>query len=255
MAPLVRGGLRSSATALPLVAPALSLLLLLGRPLLAASGSGGAGDAEVAQLKCAVCELAMAEANVLVAELGLDLKNEDDVIDFADSLCTLSKREGRWLRRLDVKDTKDGRLAVQNMTEFGECRMECLLVRKACQSALGKAQELLVDLLRTGADADELRAKVCKASCRKRPPPLKHKRTDEEFVPGHDAGMLQMMENRDKMRAETGQVFDIMKRDELDTMSDGDREAQAAQDAFAEQLREAREDSGRDWRGREMEEL
>lgn len=220
-----------------------------------AVAAGTFTDAEVAQVKCAVCELAMKEASILVEELGLDVKVEDDVIDFADSLCTLRKREGRWLRRLDVQDAADGRLKIKNMTDYGECRNECLMVRKACLSVLDSKQEDLVDLLRARSAASDLKAKMCKAVCKKKLPPLKRKRVDEEFMKGADAGILQMMENRDKLREETGQVFDVVKRDEMDSMSVGDMEAQAAQDAFAEQLRDARAESGRDWRGIEVEDL
>eukprot|EP00931_Biecheleriopsis_adriatica_P119938 TRINITY_DN95095_c0_g1_i1.p1 TRINITY_DN95095_c0_g1~~TRINITY_DN95095_c0_g1_i1.p1 ORF type:complete len:232 (-),score=80.09 TRINITY_DN95095_c0_g1_i1:101-796(-) len=208
---------------------------------------------EVSHLKCAVCELAMKEASALVLELELDMKNEDDVVDFVDNLCTVAKREGRWLRRLDIQDAPDGKLKVENMTDYGECRKECFLVRKACQAVLGPKQEDIVELLRRKAELKELRS-VCKPSCKKKLAPLKH-RTDEEFVKGLDAGMLAMMENRDKMREETGQVFDIMRRDEMEAMSEGDQEAQAAQDAFAEELRAAREASGKDWKGRDRDDL
>jgi len=228
------------------------LMLLTGLSTVRCVGGAAFSEAEVARVKCAVCQLAMAEASTLVVETGLDLKSEDDVIDFADSLCTLSKREGRWLRRLDVKDTAEGKLKVENMTFFGECRNECLMVRKACSAVLDAKQEELVELLRSGTKAAALSARICKQSCKKKLGPLKQKRVDEEFIQGPDAGMLQMMENRDKLRAETGQVFDVMKREDMDSMSDGDREAQAAQDAFAEQLREARERSGLDWKGTEL---
>jgi len=126
------------------------------------------------------------------------------------------------------------------------------MVRKACSAVLDAKQEELVELLRSGTKAAALSARICKQSCKKKLGPLKQKRVDEEFIQGPDAGMLQMMENRDKLRAETGQVFDVMKREDMDSMSDGDREAQAAQDAFAEQLREARERSGLDWKGKEL---
>lgn len=212
-------------------------------------------DGEVTQVKCAVCQFAMVEASNLIVEMGIDRKVEDEVIDFADNLCTLSKREGRWLRQFDVKDSVDGRLTVENMTEYGECRSECLLLRKACQAALGKKLEKLVDLLRSEAALPALTKGVCQAICKKKLPPLTYKRVDEVWMKGADGGMLQMMENRDKLRQETGQIFDVMKREDMESMSDGDKEAQAAQDAFAEQLRDAREMSGRDWRGTEFEDL
>ncbi|CAK0826508.1 unnamed protein product, partial [Prorocentrum cordatum] len=82
------------------------------------------------------------------------------------------------------------------------------------------------------------------AVCSKKPAPLKHKFVDEPWEAGFDEGILQMMENRDKIREETGQVMEVMSREEMDQMSDGDKEAQAAQDVFAQQLREAREERG-----------
>merc|ERR1712146_546731 len=69
---------------------------------------------------------------------------------------------------------------------------------------------------------------------------------------GEDAGMLEMLENRDKLREETGQIIEVTKREDMDKMSDGDREVMAAQDAFAEEMRDARARSGRDWKGRTL---
>eukprot|EP00929_Paragymnodinium_shiwhaense_P083047 TRINITY_DN44092_c0_g1_i1.p1 TRINITY_DN44092_c0_g1~~TRINITY_DN44092_c0_g1_i1.p1 ORF type:complete len:240 (+),score=73.84 TRINITY_DN44092_c0_g1_i1:77-796(+) len=210
---------------------------------------------EVELLKCEVCRLAVAEAKDIQGEKGLDAKSEEVLSELADNLCTIARREGRWLRRLDVINVGDGKLAVKNMTDYGECRNECLLVRRACQVGLNDRQEQLVELLQQEEGIEGLRKKVCKKACGKPAKPLKQPRKDEEFVIGPDKGMLEMMENRDKLRAETGQVFDIMRRDEMDQMSVGDMEAQAAQDAFAEELREARARSGKDWKGKDLEDL
>merc|ERR1712154_599089 len=117
-------------------------------------------------------------------------KVEDEVIDFADNLCTLSKREGRWLRRLDVLDTEDGGVTAKNMSDYGECRSECLLVRKACKAVLGNKQEDLVELIRAGSSVAALTNGICKSACRKKAKPLKHKRVDEAWMKGPDGGML-----------------------------------------------------------------
>merc|ERR1712113_33746 len=139
------------------------------------------------------------------------------------------------------------------MTEYGECRHECQLVRKACQVALKNKEEDLIELLAASATLDKFKKQICKKACSKRASPLSYDRKDEEWVKGADAGMLEMLENREKFREETGQIIDVMKREDMDTMSDGDKEAQAAQDAFAEQMREARAASGRDWKGKELD--
>lgn len=217
---------------------------------------GKVRKAEVDQVKCEVCKLAMAEARDLQLEKGPEGKLEETLMDLAENLCTLSRREGRWLRRLDVFDDLQGHVKVKNMTQYGECRNECLLVRKACSIALSGQQEDIVNYLRKGLDTEALRTNICKKVCAKTHAPLrKGQRTNEEYVPGLDKGMLEIAENRDKLRAETGQVFDIMRREDMDTISDGDMEAQAAQDAFAEEMREARSRSGLDWRGKEVDDL
>merc|ERR1719356_1734113 len=172
-------------------------------------------DKEVAQIKCAVCELAMAEAHALAEEKKLDRKNEDTVIDFVDSVCVLSRREGRWLRRLDVQNVGD-RMRVENMSVFGECRHECQMVRKACQVALKNREEDIVEALRESAPLKRLKDAGCKKTCGKKPPKLDYKRKDEEWMQGADAGMLEMLENREKLREETGQVLDIMKREDME---------------------------------------
>merc|ERR1712039_425022 len=119
---------------------------------------------EVAQIACSVCELAMTETSGLVVEKAVDRKNPDALTDFVEGICVLSKREGRWLRRLDVINSPSelGRLEVNNMTEYGECRHECQLVRKACQVALRSKEEDLVDLLGKSAGLDTLKKKICK---------------------------------------------------------------------------------------------
>merc|ERR1712046_387339 len=135
------------------------------------------------------------------------------------------------------------------MTEFGVCKAECNLVRSACAAALKGQEERFISLLQKDAPLKKLRDSICKKACAKAAPPLKTPRKDEVFEKGEDAGMLEMMENRDKLREETGQILEITKREDMDKMSDGDREVMAAQDAFAEEMRNAREMSGRDWKG------
>mmetsp|Transcript_50373 Transcript_50373/g.79855 ORF Transcript_50373/g.79855 Transcript_50373/m.79855 type:complete len:249 (+) Transcript_50373:30-776(+) len=230
-------------------------LLLLGRLSLCA-----VRKEDIAQIKCQVCEIAITEAHALSAEQvaahKLDRKSEDALTDFVDNLCRQGRREGRWLRRLDVQNIDgDTRLRVENMTEFGVCKAECNLARAACAAALQGKEEQLVSLIAEDAPLKKMKSRACKKTCSKAPPPLKTPRKDESFEKGEDAGLLEMLENRDKLREETGQILEIQRRDEIDQMSDADREAMAAQDAFAEQMREAREMSGRDWKGRELDDL
>eukprot|EP00747_Dinoflagellata_sp_TGD_P018544 gnl/TRDRNA2_/TRDRNA2_126571_c0_seq1.p1 gnl/TRDRNA2_/TRDRNA2_126571_c0~~gnl/TRDRNA2_/TRDRNA2_126571_c0_seq1.p1 ORF type:complete len:227 (+),score=65.60 gnl/TRDRNA2_/TRDRNA2_126571_c0_seq1:57-737(+) len=215
---------------------------LLLSSLLAADAAADARikDEEVAQVKCEVCEFATLEAHALVVELGVDRKNEEELTDFAESICSLGKREGRWLRRLDVKNMPDKHLQVVNKTEYGECRSECLLVRKACQVALKNKEDSIVDLLRSQTPVGTFTKSICKKACAKKPKPLSYDRKDEAWVQGPDAGMLQIAENRDKLRQETGQVMEVFRREDMESMSDGDKEVMAAQDAFADQMMEAR---------------
>lgn len=231
--------------------PGQAALLLL---CFCASGAEGVPRREeVALLKCPVCRHAVSEAWALRWRPGAQPMVEDDIIEMVDNLCSVSRREGRWLRRLDVTDVAGGKLSIVNMSVFGDCRDECLLVRKACQVALKDRQDDLVRMLLERSWSDALQTKLCKKACAKEAAPLKYARKSEKWVEGFSEGMLETMENRDKLRAETGQIMDVVKREDMDTMSEGDMEVQAAQAAFAEQMREARADRGRDWKGKELE--
>jgi len=232
--------------------PALLLLSALGPAL------GAVRKEEVAQLKCEVCGYAMAEAHALAAEKEakneLHRKSEEAISDFVENMCRIGMREGRWIRRLDVRNKDSGgtQLHVVNMTEYGLCTGECNLARAACAAALKGVEEDFAALLSESAPLEALRKKVCKKACAKTPPALKTPRVDEPFVEGEGAGILEMLENREKLRQETGQIIEVQRRDEVDAMTDGDKEAMAAQDAFAEEMREARHRSGRNWKGEDL---
>uniref|UniRef100_A0A7S0A0L1 Saposin B-type domain-containing protein n=1 Tax=Pyrodinium bahamense TaxID=73915 RepID=A0A7S0A0L1_9DINO len=215
---------------------------------------GAQRSAEAARLHCGVCGLLVGEARTLVEERGgpSAALGREAMADLVERLCTLQAREGRWLRYLDIVGQRE--LRVERRGEPGECRSECVTVRAACGLTLRSQEEALVAALWEGLSVDEMTRRVCGKACNKKRPPLAEPRKDEEFVPDpRGLGVINMLEKREDIRRETGQVVEVMSREEMDQQSAGDQEVLSAQDAFAEQLREARRQSGRDWRGNDIE--
>merc|ERR1712039_1112558 len=89
----------------------------------------------------------------------------------------------------------------------------------------------LASLLASGANAKELKKKMCKKLCAKKAPKL-GKWTDEAFKPRDE----KEMETEDliaKMKAETGMGMKMYKREDLMSMSEGDMETMAAREAYS----------------------
>merc|ERR1719230_1557544 len=125
---------------------------------------------------------------------------------------------------------------------MGFCKNECLIIQRACAAALKGKEELLIELLQKGKSAKDIKAKLCKKTCKKDVPKLK-KWTDEVFSP-RDAKEVETEDMMAKMKAETGMGMKMYKREDLMGMSEGDMETMAAREAFAQERQAARMESG-----------
>merc|ERR1712093_619354 len=110
-------------------------------------------------VKCQVCELAVQEAKEFAEENQLR-SDEDQVTDMVEHLCSVKKKEGRWLMKLDLYQEED-ELKVLKNEDFGECHQECLTVQRACTQGLKGADEKLVSLIVKGSKVKALKDKVC----------------------------------------------------------------------------------------------
>lgn len=204
-------------------------LLLLG--LLPERGSAIMKEA-VEHIKCEVCEMAVDEASAYAKENAL-ISDEDGLNDMLEGLCSVKKKEGRWVSKLDiVREDEDAQLTLQKMENSGFCKTECLTVQRACQASVDSKADQLVSLLQGGKSVKEMKKKLCKKICSKGVPKLGKKWKDEAFEE-RDTKEMETEDMIEKMRAETGMGMKMYKREDLMGMSEGDMETMAAREAFS----------------------
>mmetsp|Transcript_128660 Transcript_128660/g.320906 ORF Transcript_128660/g.320906 Transcript_128660/m.320906 type:complete len:235 (+) Transcript_128660:84-788(+) len=224
-------GLRLSSLRLPLQLPLLFLGLLPDR-----------GDAimkeAVEHVKCEICEMAVEAASSYAKENAIN--DEDGLNDMMEGLCSVKKKEGRWVSRLDiVREDEDAQLTVQRMDTPGFCKNECLTVQRACQASVDSKADDFVSWLLKGKSVKEMKKKLCKKICSKAVPKLGKKWKDEPFEE-RDAKEMETEDMIEKMRAETGMGMKMYKREDLLSMSEGDMETMAAREAFSSERAAAR---------------
>eukprot|EP00416_Gambierdiscus_australes_P042618 CAMPEP_0171108166 /NCGR_PEP_ID=MMETSP0766_2-20121228/68330_1 /TAXON_ID=439317 /ORGANISM="Gambierdiscus australes, Strain CAWD 149" /LENGTH=212 /DNA_ID=CAMNT_0011569619 /DNA_START=143 /DNA_END=781 /DNA_ORIENTATION=+ len=195
------------------------------------------------------------------------LTDEESLTDLVDALCSLKKKEGRWLLRLDIAEvletsdtgivgrlmswvglgadsrenrhTENRTLAIRRMGQMGECRGECLVLHKACKQVLKGKEETLISLMVQSKGVASMREKLCKRSCeRKKGLPKLGDWVDEAFVP-KDEKDVEMEDLMERMKADTGMGMKMYKREDLQSMSEGDMETMAAREAYAHGRRAA----------------
>lgn len=147
-------------------------------------GFGAAAYApELRAIQCNICWQAIEEASVYIQ--AHQLYDEDDIADLVDSLCSVGKDEGRWIRKLDIVHiAAEGQLRIDKHDLEGICRNECKLVSKSCSRALkGMESELASLLMNRDGDIDGLRERVCSKSCNVAPMVWTTAWADEDFKP------------------------------------------------------------------------
>eukprot|EP00435_Cladocopium_sp_Y103_P075506 s111_g58.t3 len=191
----------------------------------------------VASLQCQVCEHAVEEAIIYSKENKIS--SEDDLNDMIDGLCSVKKKEGRWVAHLDiVQEDPGGPLSVEKQDVLGYCKGECTVVQRACQSSLRGKEESLASMLQQDTGNKKMKEKVCKKICEKKRPKIADWK-DELFEP-RDPKEVETQDMMAKMKAETGMSMKMYSREELEMMTDGDMETMAAREAFASERQAAR---------------
>mmetsp|Transcript_127231 Transcript_127231/g.360105 ORF Transcript_127231/g.360105 Transcript_127231/m.360105 type:complete len:227 (+) Transcript_127231:72-752(+) len=190
----------------------------------------------VASIRCDVCGIAVQEARAYAQENTIS--DEDGLSDLVEGLCSVKKKEGRWVAKYDISREDDEAPLTLTRQGLGECRNECLTMQRACAAALKGQEEAMVELLMAGKGQNEMKKKLCKKQCAKAPPRLKEW-TDEVFVP-RDEKEVETEDMIEKMRAETGMGMKMYKRDEMLSMSEGDMETMAAKEAYASERQASR---------------
>ncbi|CAK9092706.1 unnamed protein product [Durusdinium trenchii] len=191
----------------------------------------------IASLQCQICEHAVEEAIIYSREN--QISGEDELADTIDGLCSVKKKEGRWVAHLDVvQEDPGGPLSVEKQDQLGYCKGECTLVQRACQSSLRGKEDTLVSLLLKGTGPKKIKEKVCKKICDKKRPKISDWK-DEAFE-ARDQKEVETEDMIAKMKAETGMGMKMYRREDLMAMSEGDMETMAAREAYASERNAAR---------------
>lgn len=194
------------------------------------SGDGKVSKEAVAHVQCDVCEMAMEEATSIAKTDSIT--DEDSLSDLVENLCSVRKKEGRWVSRLDiVREDSDTQLLIARQDTAGWCKNECLTIQRACQASLKGNEEKLVSMLQGAKSLKDIKKKLCKKTCAKEPPKLT-KWKDEVFSP-RDEKELETEDMMEKMKAETGMGMKMYKREDLLSMSEGDMETMSARSDFS----------------------
>lgn len=192
--------------------------------------AAGVAKEVVAHLQCQVCERAMQEVRTYAKENSIT--DEDSLTDLVDGMCSVKKKEGRWVTMLDVVREDSDVLAVSKQPDMGVCRSECTAVQRACTTSIQGKEDDLVSMLKKTEGVGKLRKKICAKACKKKLPPLPKSWKDEAFE-ARDAKEVETEDMMAKMKEETGMGMSMYKREDLLKMSEGDMETMAAREAFS----------------------
>merc|ERR1711963_759625 len=150
------------------------------------------------------------------------------------NLCTVKRKEGRWVSSIDIsKKNDDAPLQISRHKDAGECKKECIIGRAACRKALGGKEEVVKHMLKNGNSVVDMRSKICKKSCVERKLPKLEGWQDETFVARNAAVVAQEDALPPGMQAYNA-------KDILD-MSESDQQAFFADQAYKRRIREERE--------------
>eukprot|EP00930_Biecheleria_cincta_P090368 TRINITY_DN7973_c0_g1_i1.p1 TRINITY_DN7973_c0_g1~~TRINITY_DN7973_c0_g1_i1.p1 ORF type:complete len:222 (-),score=66.04 TRINITY_DN7973_c0_g1_i1:124-789(-) len=197
----------------------------------------GVSKEAIASVSCETCEMAVEEAYNYARDNKV--KEEDDLADLVDSLCSVKKKVGRWVSKLDIiQETPGEPLTLDKQELIGFCKSECTIISRACQNSLRGQEETLVSLLSSGSSPKKMKGKICKKACSKKRPKMTGWK-DEPFQP-RDQKEVETEDMMAKMKAETGMGMKMYKREDLMGMSEGDMETMAAREAFAHERQAAR---------------
>lgn len=196
--------------------------------MLAAAVEGGDKPAELqvkksvlAHVKCQVCEMLVAQARDYSDTLTP--RNEDTIGDMLDDVCSVKKKPGRWLTKIDITQNAEGNLVLEKKdVPLGKCQKECTTNHRACVSLLNGREEDLREMLLDRLDSSTMQTKFCKKMCMSKKPPLEDWE-DEEFVAltEEDDRELDFLEMGEEL---TGMKQQMFSGEELKAMSPGERE-------------------------------
>ncbi|XP_057768314.1 uncharacterized protein LOC130988471 [Salvia miltiorrhiza] len=175
---------------------------------------GIARKEDIPYIKCQVCEKLASQIYHQVeakrAEVSPKKLSEYEIIEIAENVCNLKKREADWILKIDVVEKGDKLELVEQDSE-GQCNSECKTIERACQEVLGYSDTDAAEYLyKKKPQHDALVKFVCKDltdACSSKPPPVpKDRAPGEPFVAKSEkeAEMERLMKSMEGMPGAPG---------------------------------------------------
>ncbi|XP_002980331.2 uncharacterized protein LOC9648105 [Selaginella moellendorffii] len=190
-------------------------------------------DAQVARkenikyLRCAVCEQISKQLFEKVSEKKSIKKklSEFEIIELAENICNVKKRESEWMFFLDI--VREGnKLKLVEQPEEGECNTKCRTIERTCQEVIGDHDTDIAEFIHThlrDLSEEAIFKSLCKEvtkSCSSKLPALpKTLDLGEPFTPKptKDADMARLMRSMGDMPG--GQGMKMYSKDDLMNMN------------------------------------
>lgn len=222
-----------------------ALLLFLWIPLshCAKNQVGAARKEDIPYIKCQVCEKLASEifhqVQTKEAEISPKKITEYQIIEIAENVCNLKKKEADWILKIDIVEKGDKLELVEQESE-GQCNSECKTIERACQEVLGYVDTDAAEYLyKKKPQLNSLVNYVCKDltdACTTEPPLVpKDRIPGEPFVAKSEkeAEMERLMKSMEGMPGAPGMKMysreDLMNQNFGDDDADDDEEDDTAE--------------------------
>ncbi|KAH6761718.1 nucleophosmin [Perilla frutescens var. hirtella] len=226
---------------------------------------GIARKEDIPYIKCQVCEKLASQIYHQVeakrAEISPKKVSEYEIIEIAENVCNLKKREADWILKIDIVE-KGNKLELVEQDSEGQCNSECKTIERACQEVLGYSDTDAAEyLFKKKPQLDALINFICKdltGACSSKPPPVPKDRTPgEPFVAKSEkeAEMERLMKSMEGMPGAPG--MKMYSREDLMNQNfgagDGDDEDDDDADEFPSNLGKSlrqKAEKQKDWKER-----
>ncbi|KAL6547304.1 hypothetical protein OROMI_023025 [Orobanche minor] len=227
---------------------------------------GIARKEDIPYIKCQVCEKLASQIYHQVeakrADISPKMLSEFEIIEIAENVCNLKKREADWILKIDIVE-KGNKLELVEQDSEGQCNSECKTIERACQEVLGYSDTDAAEYLyKKKPQLDAFINFICKDltdACSKKPPPVpKDRAPGEPFEPKSEkeAEMERLMKSMEGMPGAPGMKMysreELMKQslggaDDGDDDEDDDDDAEEFPSNLGKVLRQKTEKKS-DWK-------
>ncbi|KAL8456496.1 hypothetical protein ACS0TY_034636 [Phlomoides rotata] len=200
--------------------------------------AGVARREDIPFIKCQVCEKLASQLYHQVqakqAEISPKKISEYQIIEIAENVCNLKKKEADWILKIDIQEQGD-RLQLVEQDSEGQCGSECKTIERACQEVLGYSDtDVAEHIYKNKPEINSLTSFICKdltGACNSKPPPVPKDRTPgEPFVAKSEkeAEMERLMKSMEGMPGAPG--MKMYSKEDLMNQNFGDEDAEDEDD-------------------------